>query len=198
VPRAAALPAAERRARAIEALLDLACSCAPEQISTAAIAERMGISHAALFRHFPSREALWADSVRWATSRLEQDLERIAADASQPPLTRVEELLLANADFVCRHPGLLRMLLSELPRPGSSPASEAAKAFGARLRDRLTSLLEQAEVQGELAVPLAAPELAQLLLASWEGMMLQGLVHNTLEALPKRLSQALPVLLGRV
>lgn len=196
MPRAAALPAAERRARAIEALLDLACSCAPEQITTAAIAERMGISHAALFRHFPSREALWAESLRWATARLEADLQRIAGDDSLPPLQRVEQLLLANADFVCRHPGLLRMLLSELPRPGSSPATEAAKEFGARLRTSLTSLLEQAVAQGELSSSLPPTELAPLLLASCEGMMLQGLVHNNLAALPQRLATALPLLLG--
>lgn len=196
MPRAAALPAAERRARAIEALLDLACHCAPEQISTAAIAERMGLSHAALFRHFPSREALWAESVRWATTQLEADLLCIAGDEGMTPLRRVERLLLANADFVCRHPGLLRMLLSELPRPGSSPASEAAKAFAMRLRTTLTQLLDQAAAQGELASPLALGELAALLLASCEGMMLQGLVHGALDTLPSRLARALPLLLG--
>lgn len=196
MPRAAALPAAERRARAIEALLDLACHCAPEQISTAAIAERMGLSHAALFRHFPSREALWAESVRWATAQLEEDLLRIAGDEDLTPLLRVERLLLANADFVCRHPGLLRMLLSELPRPGSSPASEAAKAFAARLRATLTQLLQRAETQAQLASPLPPGELAGLLLASCEGMMLQGLVHEALDALPGRIAAALPLLLG--
>lgn len=201
MPRATALPAAERRARAIEALLELACSCAPEQISTAAIAERMGLSHAALFRHFPSREALWAESVRWATSQLEADLQAITRDAALSPLERVERLLLANATFVCRHPGLLRMLLSELPRPGSSPASDAAKAFGAQLRTMLTTLLEQAGLEQAVATGQRPPslppeELASLLLACCEGLMLQGLVHNTLEELPARLAAALPVLLG--
>lgn len=197
MPRAAALPAAERRARAIEALLELACSCAPEQITTAAIAERMGISHAALFRHFPSREALWAESMHWATAQLEQDLQRIAAEDSLEPLLRVERLLQANAAFVCRHPGLLRMLLSELPRPGSSPASEAAKAFAAHLRAALTQLLELATAQGHLNNVLPPEELAGLLLASCEGMMLQGLVHNNLAALQERIGTALPLLLGR-
>lgn len=190
------MPAAERRARAIEALLELACSCAPEQISTAAIAERMGISHAALFRHFPSREALWAESMHWATAQLEQDLQSIAAERSLAPLLRVERLLQANAAFVCRYPGLLRMLLSELPRPGSSPASEAAKAFAARLRAALMQLLEQATAQGQLQSVLPPEELAGLLLASCEGMMLQGLVHGALDTLPSRLARALPLLLG--
>jgi len=195
VPRAAALPAAERRARAIQALLELACHCAPEQISTAAVAERMGISHAALFRHFPSRDALWAESVRWATGQLESELDAIAAVESSPSLQRVRGLLRALVLFFAGYPGLLRMLLAELPRPGSHPASEEAKAFAARLRATLIRLLEQAEREGTLHSPLAPSSLAPLLLATCEGMMLQGLVHDTLAELPQALEGALQLLL---
>jgi TetR/AcrR family transcriptional regulator len=195
VPRAAALPAAERRARAIQALLELACHCAPEQISTAAVAQRMGISHAALFRHFPSRDALWAESVRWATGQLEAELGAIAAETSRPPLQRVRELLQAVVAFFCAYPGLLRMLLAELPRPGSHPASEEAKAFAARLRVILIGLLEQAHRQGWLRSPLPPSSLAPLLLATCEGMLLQGLIHDTLPELPLRLEGALLLLL---
>lgn len=180
MPRATALPAAERRIRAIEALLDLACDRPPELISTAAVAERMGISHAALFRHFPNREALWVDCVRWATGRLEAEQIAIAGDGSLPPRERVERILLSKAVFIRRHPGLLRMFLSELPRPGSSPASEEAKAFMLRQRERLTDLLEQ----GAPAGPLPATALATLLLASCQGLMLQGLMIDNLEELP--------------
>lgn len=195
MPRAAALPAAERRARAIQALLELACHCAPEQISTAAVAERMGISHAALFRHFPSRDALWAESVRWATGQLESELDAIAAVESSPSLQRVRGLLRALVLFFAGYPGLLRMLLAELPRPGSHPASEEAKAFAARLRATLIRLLEQAEREGTLHSPLAPSSLAPLLLATCEGMMLQGLVHDTLAELPQALEGALQLLL---
>jgi AcrR family transcriptional regulator len=130
-------------------------------------------------------------------SRLEEDLLKIAADQTLAPLERVKRLLLANAEFVCRHPGLLRMLLSELPRPGASPASEAAKAFGARLRASLTALLEQAAAAPQPSPPLPPAELAGLLLASCEGMMLQGLVHDSLDSLPGRIAAALPLLLAR-
>lgn len=195
MPRAASQPAAERRARAIQALLELACHRAPEQISTAAVAERMGISHAALFRHFPSREALWAESVRWATGQLEEELRAIAERESCDPLQRVRGLLQALAAFFTGYPGLLRMLLAELPRPGSHPASEEAKSFAARLRVTLIALLEQADREGRLRSPLPPANLAPLLLAACEGMMLQGLIHDTLAELPLRLEGALLVLL---
>ncbi len=141
MPRAAALPAAERRNLAVQALLELAAETAPDQISTAAIALRMGTSHAALFRHFPSRDALWAESMRWATDQLDQRFTALAAQGEVDPLREVEQLLLLHRDFVRQYPGLLRMVFAELQRPQPSPAREEAKAFMARFRQRLSVLL---------------------------------------------------------
>ncbi|NBQ22465.1 MAG: TetR/AcrR family transcriptional regulator, partial [Synechococcaceae bacterium WB6_3B_236] len=44
--RATAIPAAKRRAHAVQALIELAGTISPNQITTAAIADRMGVSHA--------------------------------------------------------------------------------------------------------------------------------------------------------
>ena len=202
VPRAAALPAAERRSLAVQALLELAAETAPDQISTAAIALRMGTSHAALFRHFPSRDALWAESVRWATGQLDQRFTALATDLATTggadPLQEVEQLLLLHAEFVRQYPGLLRLVFAELQRPQASPAREEAKAFMARFRQRLSLLLAMAGEQGRLRSPLAAPALANVVLACCEGLMLQALVHGTLTELGDRTREALTVLLPRM
>ena len=144
MPRAAALPAAERRSLAVQALLELAADMAPDQISTAAIAVRMGTSHAALFRHFPSRDALWAESVRWATGQLNQRFKALAEQGGLDPLLEVERMLLLNADFVGQYPGLLQMFFAEVQRPQASPARQECQAFMARFRQRLTTLLSAA------------------------------------------------------
>ena len=195
--RAVALPAAERRRLAVQALLELAAETAPDQISTAAIAVRMGTSHAALFRHFPSRDALWAESVRWATGQLDQRFTALATAGAADPLHEVEQLLLLKADFVRQHPGLLRMWFAELQRPQTSPAREEAKAFMARLRQRLTVLLVAAGERGMLRSPLPAPDLAKVLLACCEGLRLQALIHGTLAELSRCTREALPLLLPR-
>ena len=195
--RATALPAAERRSLAVQALLELAAETAPDQISTAAIAVRMGTSHAALFRHFPSRDALWAESVRWATSQLEQQFAALAAEGWADPLAEVEQMLLLNADFVRQYPGLLRMFFAEVQRPQASPARQECQAFMARFRLRLSDLLTAAGERGMLRSPLPAAALANVLLACCEGLMLQGLVHGSLEELASRTREALPLLLPR-
>ncbi|MFM7239310.1 MAG: TetR/AcrR family transcriptional regulator [Cyanobium sp.] len=193
MPRAIAIPAAERRLHAVQALLELARDTAPEAISTAAIAERMGVSHGALFRHFPSREALWAEAVRWAVSELEERFER-CAEAADPP-GELKALMACQADFLQRHPGLVRLLFAELQRPGTSPARETGKAFMQRFRQRLAALISSAQAEGVLQPGMEPQELAALMVATQQGLMLQALAYDSFPQLAERSRQAIALLL---
>ncbi len=51
------LPADERRAITVETVIQLAAETNPSDITTKAIAERMGLTQGAIFRHFPSKDA---------------------------------------------------------------------------------------------------------------------------------------------
>ncbi len=51
------LPADERRAVTVQAVLDLAATGNPGDITTAAIAKHMKLTQGALFRHFPTKDA---------------------------------------------------------------------------------------------------------------------------------------------
>jgi AcrR family transcriptional regulator len=200
VPRAVAIPAAERRAHAVRVLLDLARTTAPDAISTAAIAEWMGVSHGALFRHFPSREALWAEAVTWATGELDRRFDSClepataattpdhstAALAPSGPLDQVAALMASHAALLQQHPGLVRMLFAELQRPATSPARETGKAFMQRFRQRLATLMAAAQRQGCLDPDHNPYELAALLVATQQGLMLQALVHDGFADLTER------------
>lgn len=196
MPRAAAIPAAERRAHAVRTLLELASHTAPDQISTAAIAARMGVSHAALFRHFRSREAIWTEAVSWALGELEERFSRCALPDGQPPLVEVKALMSAHASLLQQQPGLVRMLFAELQRPGSSPARESGKAFMQRFRQRLATLIAAAQAGGELDPDPDPHDLAALLVASQQGLMLQALVHDSFGQLAEQSHRSVGLLLG--
>ena len=51
------LPANERRAITVDAVVELAAQQNPNEITTAAIAKHMGVSQGALFKHFSSKES---------------------------------------------------------------------------------------------------------------------------------------------
>ena len=206
VPRAVAIPAAERRAHAVSTLLELASHTAPDQISTAAIAAGMGVSHGALFRHFPSREALWAEAVSWAVAELEHRFAQAAtapgpesgsvmrpmasasldAERLSQPLAEATSLLAIHAGFLQQHPGLVRMLFAELQRPATSPARETGKAFMQRFRLRLAGLIAAAQAEGALTAEHDPQELAALLVATQQGLILQALVHDGFADLTER------------
>ena len=189
MPRAVATPAEQRRQQAIDALLALAWEQAPSQIRTAEIAARMGVTQAALFRHFPTKEALWCAALEHITSLSWQSIEMLQAPggtAGDPPETLVAAMLRSHAVLVSQRPGVARLLLHELQNPMPSPARAVVESFLARFRALLAQQLSQA----------GRPELlGNVLLAQLQGQVLQGLLAGDLSALPRQLDAALPLLL---
>ena len=74
--RANHLPAEERRAVIVQTVIELAAGQHPNGITTAAIAERMGLTQGALFRHFPNKAAILEAVMGWVVERLSARLAR--------------------------------------------------------------------------------------------------------------------------
>jgi TetR/AcrR family transcriptional regulator len=54
------IPSADRRREIVETLLELISEGAPDGVSTPAIARRLGVTQAAIFKHFSTKQAIWA------------------------------------------------------------------------------------------------------------------------------------------
>ena len=72
------LPADARRAHTVEAVMALAATQNPSEITTAAIAQHMQLTQGALFRHFPNKEAIWQAVMQWVAEQLLGRLIRAA------------------------------------------------------------------------------------------------------------------------
>ena len=125
--RAKPLPAETRRAVTVEAVIELAAERDPGEITTAAIASHMKLTQGALFRHFPSKDAIWEAVLEWVAERLLARVDRAAAQATSP-LAALQAIFLAHADFVAEHPGA--------PCSSATASASAACSKLARLRAR--------------------------------------------------------------
>jgi AcrR family transcriptional regulator len=169
-------------------LLALAWQRPPAGIRTAEIAERMGVSQPALFRHFPSKEALWCAALQHITTLSWQRIDALSQDMALAPLPRVAALLRSHAVLVSQQPGVARLLLQELQNPEPSEGRAVVERFLGRFRSRLAQLLQE--------VLFCEPELlANALLAQMQGLVVQGLLAGDLSALPHQLDAVLPLLL---
>lgn len=169
------LPADERRAVTVEAVIALAAEQNPSDITTAAIAKRMGLTQGALFRHFPSKDAILQAVMEWVAERLLARLDN-AAKAASSPLAALEVMFMTHIDFVSEHPGVPRMLFGELQRAEDTPAKRVAKTLIQRYAERLHRLLEEGKRRGELAAELDPRAAATLFIGAIQGLVMQSLL----------------------
>lgn len=177
------LPTAERRQEIIAVVLDLARTCSPEGITTQTIADRVGITHGALFKHFPDKQALWIAVFEWVQEQLGAALKQ-GFQAEGDALARLQQVFLAHVGFVARHPGAPRILFYELQQTKDSPFQQRARGTLGAYRQRLCELFKEASRNGQLSPTLDAEMAAMLLIGTIQGLVMQSaLFRNETEML---------------
>ena len=185
------LPAEERRSVTVETVLALAAEQNPSEITTAAISARMHLTQGALFRHFPSKEALWTAVMEWVAERLMQRIERAVADAPGP-LAALRSMFLAHAGFVVEHPGVPRMMFGELQRAEASAPKRMAQTLIRRYGERVRALLEAGQAAGEVALDIDLDAATTLFIGTIQGLVMQSLLAGE----PERISREAPAVLA--
>lgn len=169
------LPAKDRRAVTVEAVVELAAEQNPSDITTAAIAKRMGLTQGALFRHFQNKDAIIQAVMQWVAERLLLRTEK-AVQAAPSPLAALEAMFMAHVEFVVEHPGVPRMLFGELQRAEQTAPKRMAQTLIRRYGERLHRLLEQGKACGELDAQLDMEASATLFIGTIQGLVMQSLL----------------------
>lgn len=177
--RAKPLPAETRRAVTVEAVIELAAERDPGEITTAAIASHMKLTQGALFRHFPSKDAIWEAVMEWVAERLLARVDRAAAQATSP-LAALQAIFLAHADFVAEHPGVPRMLFGELQRAEATPAKRLARTLLERYGERIRARLEAGKAAGEVSAALDIDAAVTLFVGTLQGLIMQSMLAGDL------------------
>jgi AcrR family transcriptional regulator len=187
------LSSPERRREIVAAVLELARERGPEAITTQAIAERIGVTQGAVFRHFPDKEAIWLAVFAWVRASLDAVLEA-SIDEGGSPLANIERVFLAHVDLVAATPGLPRVLFHELQSAGDSPVRAAVRAMIGGYRRRLAALFRQAKARGEVPGSLDAALAPVLFIGAVQGLVIHAALSGD-EAAPSRNAPAMFALL---
>ena len=179
------LPADERRERTVETVVALCGEEDPATLTTGRIAQRMGVTQGALFRHFPNKEAIWEAVVAWVAERV---MARVGAagEGVEDPLRALEAMFLAHVAFIAEHPGVPRLLMGQLQQPRPGPASRMVKGLLATYRQRLTGRLEEARHRGQLRSGLDLEVAAAQFIGCLQGLVLQALIDGDVAGIVDR------------
>jgi len=142
------------------------------RITTAALAAHIGVSEAALYRHFPSKAKMLDGLIAFAEATVFDRVGEIVAEHGEPePRCRaVLTLLLA---FCERNPGFARLFAGDALQGETDRLRQRMRQFYDRIETQLRQIIREAYATRPTAPPLSAAAAANLLLASAEGRISQ-------------------------
>ncbi|WP_411359813.1 TetR/AcrR family transcriptional regulator [Pseudidiomarina salilacus] len=178
-PQANYMKAEERRAATVAIVVTLAAERNPSEISTTDIAKAMGVTQGALFKHFPTKDAIVQAVIQWVADKLLSRIEQ-AEQSKTAPIEAIEAMFFAHIRFVSEYPGAPRMLFSELQRKQPSVPKQIATTLLKSYSARIQRLLEDGKTQGLVRTDLDTNAAASLLIGTIQGLVMQSLLVNNI------------------
>ena len=162
-----------RQQEIVLTVLALAQERGVEAITTQAIAEHMGLTQGAVFRHFPNKEAIWAAVLDWLQARLGEVFQPVPGAAPLAEVTRIFEAYMA---LFAAHPSVPRLFFSDTFHHPYPRLHERLQAMVQGCEGQLARWLTEAAELDEVRADLPAPAAAKLLLAIVQGLAFQSCV----------------------
>ncbi|MEX2131335.1 MAG: nucleoid occlusion factor SlmA [Pseudohongiellaceae bacterium] len=161
-----------RKDQILQSLARMLETAPGERITTSALAQEVGVSEAALYRHFPSKARMFEGLIEFIENTLFTRIARIMLE-EQSALPRCEKILLLLLTFADKNPGITRILIGDaLAGETDRLRSRVAQIFD-RIESQLKQILREAQIRESLKTTTSPAIAANLLLASCEGRMVQ-------------------------
>ncbi|HHX35983.1 MAG TPA: TetR/AcrR family transcriptional regulator [Gammaproteobacteria bacterium] len=176
------LPAEERRAVTVEAVIELAAQQNPSDITTAAIAKHMSVTQGSLFRHFVNKEAILESVMHWVAKRLLTRIDQ-AMQGQETAIAALHAAFMTHIQFISDHPGVPRLLFGELQRKENTVPKKLVNTLLVQYRQRLQQALEHGKHNQELHAELNVDAAALLFIGSIQGLVMQSIVLGNSDSL---------------
>lgn len=163
----------ERQREIVAAVLALAREHGPDAITTQAIADRVGVTQGAIFRHFPDKQTIWLAVFAQVRESLAAVFEAAVLKGGSP-LQRIEQAFLGHVGFVAANPGVPRVMFHELQYPGDSAVRTEVRTMVSGYRKALAGLFAQAKAAGELPKELDTAMATMLFIGAVQGLVVQA------------------------
>lgn len=174
--------APSRRDQILQALAHMLETNPGQTMTTAKLAKTVGVSEAALYRHFPSKAKMYEGLIAFIEEAIFSRVTLILQE-EESVVARCEAILTLLLTFAERNPGLCRILI------GDALSGEVTRLRGRvvqlfdRLETQLKQIIREAEIREELRPTMPQTQAANLLLATAEGRINQ-FVRSDFKRLP--------------
>ena len=133
----------ERRMQILQTLAAMLENPRSEKVTTAALAAKLDVSEAALYRHFASKAQMFEGLIEFIETTLFSFVNRITGDTTDG-VAQAEQTVVMLLSFAEKNPGMTRVLIGE-----------ALVNEDARLQERINLLTDKLEAQMRQSLRIA-------------------------------------------
>ncbi|MCP3907347.1 MAG: nucleoid occlusion factor SlmA [Oceanicoccus sp.] len=161
-----------RREQILQALAHMLEVSPGERITTARLAKEVGVSEAALYRHFPSKSKMFEGLIEFIEDTIFTRVSMILKEEDRA-IARCEKILGLLLAFTERNPGITRILTGDALAGETDRLRARVVQFFDRYETQLKQALREAEIQEGIRPTMPVAIAANLLMATVEGRICQ-------------------------
>ncbi|MEM7098894.1 MAG: nucleoid occlusion factor SlmA [Pseudomonadota bacterium] len=178
------MPKSNRKQEILQALALMLQERPGDRITTASLAKHVGVSEAALYRHFPSKAKMLEGLIIFAEDTLFSRIKMILSEQPHAP-DRCRNILYLVLSFIERNPGFARLFVGDALAGETERLRTRMNQLMNRLETELRQVLRQHNAALTSMPTIQISASANLLLAATEGRIVQ-FVRSDFEALPTK------------
>jgi TetR/AcrR family transcriptional regulator len=176
------VPRPSRKQAILEALARELEQHPGDRITTAALARAVGVSEAALYRHFPSKARMFEGLIGFAEENVFARVNQILEQEKHTEI-RAAKVVYLLLGFSGRNPGIARVLLGDALVGERERLHDRVQQFFERIELQLRQVLREAPLRRDAVLRTSPEQAAALLTAFIEGRM-QQFVRSRFRATP--------------
>lgn len=162
----------ERRTEIIEASLALADEVGPDRWSVEQVAQRIGVTQPAIFKHFSSKQLLWDAVGAFVGMRLEKTWRRALAESAEP-VDRLHALVRAQLGLIRSLPAIPAILFSRELQAGDRGLRRTFLGFMHRFHAILSDVLQAGIQTGQFRSDLDHSRAAYVVITLIQGVAMR-------------------------
>jgi len=161
-----------RKTEIVATVLKLADRIGPDRVTTGAVSSAIGVTQAALFRHFPTKAAMWQAVVEHVAGQLSVAWEA-ALEREGAALDRLRALIAAQLEQIAATPALPMLLFSRELSVGNDDLRAAFRGLLAAFQGHLVHEIAAGQRAGLIREDVAAADAAVLMTSLVQGMAIR-------------------------
>ena len=161
-----------RREQILQALAHMLEHQAGQRITTKSLAAEVGVSEAALYRHFPSKARMFEGLIDFIEETLLSRVNLILSEEKET-LARCERILQLLLMFAERNPGITRIMTGDALQGEHERLRDRVTHMFDKLESKLKQVLRERRLREGTGFSVDEAQLANLLLAYVEGRLSQ-------------------------